>query len=123
VTVVSSSQITATLAVAADAAQGAANVTVTTTVGTSGPVSLTVAPAIVLSINGLPTTITPGQQPPITLTIPNPSPITINGQLTLKFTPNQTLPIDPTIKFSIGNCDAATGICTVDFNIPAGQKT
>ncbi|MFN7996373.1 MAG: SBBP repeat-containing protein [Bryobacteraceae bacterium] len=123
VTVVSASQITATFAVGANAAQGAANVTVTTTGGTSGPVSLTVAPGIVLSINGLPGTITPGQQPPITLTIPDPSPIDINGQLTLKFTPNQTLPIDPTIQFSIGTCDAATGICTVDFNIPAGQKT
>jgi streptogramin lyase len=121
IAVVSATQITATLTTAASAAPGATTVTVNTSSGASGPVTFTVGPAVVFSITGLPSAVSPGQQIPFTVSIPQSYPQDLTGELTLQFTPGQSLPADPTIALAGGACVAGT--CTVDFQIPAPQTS
>ncbi len=121
IVVVSSTQIDATLTIAAGAALGGTSISVSTPAGVSGPLGFTVDPALVFSLDGLPGTISSGQQISFKVSIGQPSPVDVSGTLNLQFTPGQSLPSDPTIALLGGIC--TSGTCSVNFTIPASQTS
>ena len=104
---------------------GAAAVTVSTPGGASGPVTFTIKPAVTFSLTGLPDTIPSGQQIPFAVSIAEAYPDDLSGNLTIQFTPGQSLPPDPMIALLGGTCSGSNSgtTCSVAFQIPASQTS
>jgi hypothetical protein len=122
VSVVSATQITAAFTIASSATLGAANVTVTTTGGTSGAVTFAIAASVPPITVTLSATSAPTQPTSVTVTLSNPASQELTGTLTLSFTPNPNVTnvpqgySDPAMQFVAGGT-------TMNFTIAANATT
>jgi streptogramin lyase len=117
-----STQISATLTIAAGAATGPTSIIVSLPGVGSAAIGINIDPAIVFSLTGLPASITPNQQVSLTVSISQNATTDVNGVLTIQFKPNGSLPNDQTFTVTGGTCTVA-GTCTVPFEIQKGTAT
>ena len=119
---VSTTQITATFAIALNAAAGPANVTVSTSAGASGPVTFTVSAAVLPTVSitgGEGSTVNPLGAKTFSVGLPSPATAPSTGTLGLQFTSDAVNPDDSDAE--IGFVNGSATVRSVAFSFSPGQ--